>query len=311
MQQLAKVELAGVVTDGREAIGNCGFAQAVVVSQPTRDFSAQRLARSRQVARTARFVLAQEFAGFGERQLLGIVAGEPKLIARRELRDGPRQRITGNRCSLTLVGAGFSRPNPGPAEAGPYDRRFIVRQRLELAPGAQAIDVSLRKHGAEPRRQTAASVEVTKKGSLEQLAVEPVSELPRAAARIERVGRAIQRRALFANEVFPRPFVAGGAAAGQREVFEMQFVEVGAAFGAPRERFSKPVERHVPALGACPAMKALRKRGVDRQPSHSTPGALVGHDAQQHAHCERDERASQLAAERGNQRRSRHDRDQA
>src|SRR4029453_19632123 len=150
---------------------------------------------------------------------------------------------------LVVVGAGFSRPNRRPNRSG---KEFIVRQRLESSPGAEAIDVPLRQHGAEPRRQTAASVEVTKERSLEQLAVDAVGQFPGAASGIERVGRAIERRTLFANEVFPRRLVAGRAAAGKREVFEMQLVEVCAAFGASLERFSKPLDRHIPAPGPAP-----------------------------------------------------------
>ena len=47
---LAKVELAWVLADGAEAVGNLGGVQAVQVSQLTFDLAAQYLSRSRQVA---------------------------------------------------------------------------------------------------------------------------------------------------------------------------------------------------------------------------------------------------------------------
>ena len=49
-QELTKVELPRVLTNGGEAIGDLRFAQAVLIPQVTLDLTAQRLARSRQVA---------------------------------------------------------------------------------------------------------------------------------------------------------------------------------------------------------------------------------------------------------------------
>ena len=50
MQELAKVELAGVLTHGAEAVGNLGRAQGVLLSQLTLNLTTQRLPRSGQVA---------------------------------------------------------------------------------------------------------------------------------------------------------------------------------------------------------------------------------------------------------------------
>src|SRR4029453_14244504 len=146
-------------------------------------------------------MLAQESAGFRERQLLRIVAGEAKPVARRKLGYGPRQRASDQfTAAICFVGAAFSRPNRPSGE-------LIVRQRLQPSPGAQVVDVPLRKHGTEPRREAAASVEITKERSLEQLAIDGVRQFPSTSSGIERVGRAIQCRALFANEKFPRPLL--------------------------------------------------------------------------------------------------------
>ena len=139
----------------------------------------------------------------------------------------------------------------------------------------------------------------------------PSASSLRAASRIERVGGSIQCRTMFADEVFPRRLVACRTAAGEREVLEMQRVELRAAFGASLQRFSKPLERHTPPLGACPAIKALDERRVDRQSSHSTPCALIGDDGQQHADGQRKHRASDLAAYRGDDCRAGHDHDQS
>jgi hypothetical protein len=50
MQELAKVELAGVLTHVSEAVGDLCGAQGVLFSQLTLDLATQDLARSRQVA---------------------------------------------------------------------------------------------------------------------------------------------------------------------------------------------------------------------------------------------------------------------
>ena len=150
--------------------------------------------------------------------------------------------------------------------------------------------MSLRQHGSEPRRETAASVEVTKERSFEQFAINAVGQFPRSSSGVERIRRAVERRPMFPDEVFPGCFVAGRAGARQREVFETEVVEVCAAFGAAFERLGKPRDRHMPALSACPAIQALGERDVDRQASHSTPSALIGDDAQQHADRKRKQR---------------------
>ena len=141
----------------------------------------------------------------------------------------------------------------------------------------------LRKHGAQPGGQAAASMEVTKERSFKELAVNAVGEVACAASRFQRVGGTIERRTMLANEVVPGRLVTPGASARQREVFEVQLSRVGAPFRASLERVSEPLERHTPAFGACPAIETLDERRVDRQPSHSTPGALIGDHAQQHS----------------------------
>src|SRR4029453_15955692 len=120
-------------------------------------------------------MLAQEFAGFRERQLLRIVAGEAKPVARRQPGYGPRERASDQfLAAICFLGAAFRRPNR--SRPNRPSRELTVPQRLQPSPGAQAVDVPLRKHGTEPRREAAASVEVTKKRSLEQLAIDGVRQ---------------------------------------------------------------------------------------------------------------------------------------
>src|SRR6185436_9930994 len=117
----------------------------------------------------------------------------------------------------------------------------------------------------------AASVKIPKEGSLEQLAVNSVGEIARAAGRIERVRGAIQRGAMLADEMFPGGLITFGAAARQCEILEVQRGDISAAPGRSFERLGKSVARHAPAGGVCTAIETLDELRVDRQPSHSTP----------------------------------------
>src|SRR4029078_10504537 len=49
-QELAKVELARILTDGGKAVGDLGRGQGVLISEVALDVDAQRLTRSRQLA---------------------------------------------------------------------------------------------------------------------------------------------------------------------------------------------------------------------------------------------------------------------
>ena len=142
-------------------------------------------------------MLVEELACFRERQFLRIVAGKAETVARREFRHRARERILKqfaatlllvlDRVGAAFVGAGFSLRIKlrrtaialATAVSRPTGRgEFIVWQRLKSSPGAEAIDVPLRKHCPQPGRQAAASVKITKKRSFEQLAIDAIGEIP-------------------------------------------------------------------------------------------------------------------------------------
>src|SRR5512138_3509828 len=110
------------------------------------------------MTRTARFVLAQQPAGFRERQLLRIVAGEAKSVARRKFRYGARERILNN-CAAALALCHALDWLLGPVDAGV--RRHAFGQRLEPFSCPHSIDVPLREDGPKPGGQAAASMKVT------------------------------------------------------------------------------------------------------------------------------------------------------
>jgi hypothetical protein len=67
---------------------------------------------------------------------------------------------------------------------------------------------------------------VASRPNAEQFRVERICQVARAAARLERVRAPVQAGALPADEVLPRVFVAVGARAGKRQVFEMERREI-------------------------------------------------------------------------------------
>ena len=59
-----------------------------------------------------------------------------------------------------------------------------------------------------------------------EIGVERIRQLARAARRVERVGRSIERRPVLAHEMLPRGLVAVRAGAGQREILQVQRLQV-------------------------------------------------------------------------------------
>ena len=101
-------------------------------------------------------MLAKDAAGLRERQLLGVVAREPQPVARGEHRNRQFESPVQQR--------EIARPDPDRPAAGERlataQRLVVFRQRIEAAVRANGVHVPLREHGAQPRRQAAASVKV-------------------------------------------------------------------------------------------------------------------------------------------------------
>ena len=60
----------------------------------------------------------------------------------------------------------------------------------------------------------------------EQIAVQRIGEISGPPARLDRVGRAVQKRPVLSDEMFPGLLVRGSAGARQRQIFEMQRGEI-------------------------------------------------------------------------------------
>ena len=139
--------------------------------------------------------------------------------------------LVGSAALLTAAGSWHAR-RPGvvrvdvPITDLPQDlERLRIVQLSDLHVGptlkrdfVEAV-VALREHGAQPRRQAAPTVVVAEE-RLEQIGVERVGHLAGAAAWIHGVGRAVQNRAVFRDEMVPGGRVALGAGTRQRELLE-------------------------------------------------------------------------------------------
>src|SRR4029079_1648610 len=115
-----------------------------------------------------------------------------------------------------------------------------TRRRIELPRRADAIAEPLRQHGAEPRGETAPSVEVAKERrpfavaclQSKQLGVDAVGDLARSAGRIDGVGRAGETGAVLAHHVLPRRLVTACACGRNRQVPEMERAEIALDVGS-------------------------------------------------------------------------------
>ncbi len=79
-----------------------------------------------------------------------------------------------------------------------------------------------------PEHRLAFAVELLQ---AEQLGVKRLGNLPRAAGRIDGVGRAIHPRPELAHEIIPRLVAADRARARQREIGKVQRIEISIELG--------------------------------------------------------------------------------
>ena len=82
-------------------------------------------------------------------------------------------------------------------------------------------------------------MEVAEERPFEQLTIDTVGEVPCPALGIQGIGRSIQGRPMFTNEVLPRLLITSLTAAGEGNVFEMQCFELCATFGGSLEGFNE------------------------------------------------------------------------
>ena len=180
-------------------------------------------------------MLAGEPADLRERHLLRIVAAEAQAIARRRAPQWPA-------ASTCAHGRDEARAiRIGRRSAAPRSRA------AELSSGsgssgagfAMPIDEALRDQRSQPRGEAAAAVKVAKQRlaravlflQAEELGVERVGDLARAAARVDGVGRAVEGRPELGDEVIPRLVVANRAGAREREIRQVQRIEIAIELG--------------------------------------------------------------------------------
>jgi len=94
------------------------------------------------------------------------------------------------------------------------------------SPPAQAIDIALREHRAQPGGQAAAALIVAKqrlplasaRRHAIQLRIQRIGEFTRALRAIERVGGTIQQRPIFTDEPLPRVLIASSTQTRELEI---------------------------------------------------------------------------------------------
>jgi hypothetical protein len=103
-------------------------------------------------------------------------------------------------------------------DVSPFDRALFVRKRLEPAVRADAIDVSLRQHRTQPRRQAAAALKVAKERLTVEIRVQGIGEIARTARWVQRVGGAVEDRPVLEDEALPGLLVPGRALPCELEI---------------------------------------------------------------------------------------------
>jgi hypothetical protein len=144
--------------------------------------------------------------------------------------------------------------------------------------------VTLREHGAQPRREAAPAVILAQQrcaasfgnACAVEVGVDRVRQFPRAARSVERVGRPIQHGTEFLDEYVPRLFVAIRAPEREREIVEVKSRQelldlargrlppLEGASGGGGERRAEVRLRHSPAFRVAAAMERGDKGIRDR-----------------------------------------------
>jgi hypothetical protein len=230
-----------------------------------------------QVSRRCGFGFVEHPSDLGQRQFLGIVAAQPETVSRLECGHRSGDAVThpahiSGSLRVYLV-------------AGRRQRawRLVFRQRIVTADAPDPIDVALRQHRAQPRGQTAASVEVAEMRSAlavthvepEQLAVERVREIARPASGIDGIRRSVQNRPMLANEMLPRRLRSLRARARERQVFDVERLEIPLELTRVRrlggerllctrlQRRGEDVHRQRPSVGTRFPVKPLDDRAIE------------------------------------------------
>src|SRR5688572_9283948 len=219
-EERSEVQIAGVVHHQAKALRQWSVRKAVGFAHPTFHGLTQILADARKLARRGCFVLTKQFRDGGERKFLRVVAAQTQSIARLERRDRGLEGLPDGGPA-----SGFFRVRSSERRRR-RQKRLVVWQRLRPARGANAIDVSLREYGAQPRGQAAAPLKIPEQrlalaiafAKAVQLGEQFVREIMRGPARGHGVRGTPKHGPVLANEALPRRFIAGRAGPGEVEV---------------------------------------------------------------------------------------------
>ncbi len=215
----------------------------MLASQIPLDVLPNGLPRSRQLTRDSGLMLAQKAACLSEGQVFAIVAGQPQTIAIRQCRETVQQRLGDEDAKTARVRIDRRRTDRH------RRRRPLIVQRGEPALRSNPVNVTLREDGAQPRGEAAAAMKVAEERSAltvsllqaEEIGIERIGMLARAAARIERARGAIQHRTKDDDEMVPCGVDTFGTRTGEGEIVEVEAAAVtldGSGIGSGvRKRF--------------------------------------------------------------------------
>ena len=184
--------------------------------------------RARQVPRDRGLVLFQHAANRRQRQAVSVIAGRVAGDRAVERSYGRRERKAQH---FHIPGAARIR---GSLPCYRRGRRIIFCDRLGAARCAQAIDVALREHRAQPSAEPAAAMKIAEKrlthavafGEAEQVGEQRVRQLARAAARVDRIGCTKQAGTVCGQEMIPGRFEPLCARRSQREILHVHRVHI-------------------------------------------------------------------------------------
>src|SRR5208282_1331691 len=161
-------------------------AQAIFLPERTLDAAPNLAARASNMARDGGFVLAEQRAGFRQRELLRVIIGKAQPVARSEFIERLSQRVGNHRKVAAAVGiVGFGRRM---IVCRKYRTYLDTRMRPILRP--PRLRFTLRDHNAQPRgERTAAVVVIQRRTPLPVVARESVKV---AVERVDNFARALR-----------------------------------------------------------------------------------------------------------------------
>jgi hypothetical protein len=177
-------------------------------------------------------VLLERAADLRQRQFLNVIPPQPEAVVVAQPRNGTAERLPQQRQMARPVGIRRRHARRLVRTRSILAVAFFVWQRHQAPLGAEPIDVALREHGSQPRRQAAPPLEVAKErppsvhtvSEAVQIGVQGIGELPGASGGIEGVGGTVEHGPVLQHKAPPGVLVSSGALLRELEVVGVPFI---------------------------------------------------------------------------------------